>query len=69
MGEAAPGNPMYNGGRWVTYTVTWTVPAHALLMSYDDLMLHYGLGHLAIEKGSPEGGPPETFQCPLLPVK
>lgn len=69
VGEAAPGNPMYNGGRWVTYTVTWTVPAHAVLMSYDDLMLHYDLGHLAIEKGSPEGGPPETFQCPLLPVK
>jgi hypothetical protein len=69
VGEAAPGNPMYNGGRWATYTVTWTVPAHALLMSYDDVMFHAGLGHLEITAGPPEGGPPAYFQCPLLPVK
>jgi hypothetical protein len=69
VGEAAPGNPMYNGGRWATYTVTWTVPAHALLMSYDDVMYHAGLGQLEIAAGSPEGGPPDYFQCPLLPVK
>ncbi len=69
VGEAAPGNRMYNGGRWATYTVTWTVPAHALLMSYDDVMFHAGLGHLEITAGSPEGGPPAYFQCPLLPVK
>jgi hypothetical protein len=69
VGEAAPGNLMFNGGRWVTYTATWTVPAHALLMSYDDVMYHAGLGHLEIVAGSPEGGPPDYFQCPLLPVK
>jgi hypothetical protein len=69
VGEAAPGNPDYNGGRWATYTVTWTVPADALLMSYDDVMHHYDLGHLAIEQGSPAGGPPAYFQCPVLPVQ
>lgn len=68
VAEAAPGNPLYNGGRWATYTVTWTVPAHALLMSYDDLIYHAGLGHLEITAGSPPGGPPAYFQCPLLPV-
>ena len=75
VGEAAPRNPAYNGGRWVTYTVTWTaegMDAHdplPVLMSYEDVMLHYGLGHLTVEKGSPAGGPPAYFQCPLLPVK
>ncbi|MBI4463516.1 MAG: hypothetical protein HY647_02320 [Acidobacteria bacterium] len=24
VAEAAPGNPMYNGGRWFTHTVVWT---------------------------------------------
>jgi hypothetical protein len=60
---------MYNGGRRVTYTATWTVPAQALLMSYDEVMYHASLGHLEIVAGSPESGPPPYFQCPLLPVK
>ena len=75
VSEAAPGNPLYNGGRWFTYTAMWTeegMNAHdplPVLMSYDEISLHEGLGHLAIAPGSPEGGPPEYFQCPLLPVK
>lgn len=75
VGEAAPGNPMYNGGRWYTQTVMWTqagFDAHGIvpiLKSYDDIMLHEGLGHLTITTGSPPGGPPEFFLCPLLPVK
>ena len=74
VAEAAPG-PGYNGGRWATQTVTWTASgftAHGtvpVLMSYDDVMLHYSLGHLDINAGSPEGGPPDYFLCPLLPVK
>jgi hypothetical protein len=77
VGEAAPRNPAYNGGRWVTYTASWTeegMAAHdplPVLKSYEDIMLHEGLGHLEVEKGSPggEGAPPPYFQCPLLPVK
>jgi hypothetical protein len=74
VAEAAPGNPNYNGGRWITHTVVWTdagmmhydeVP---VLKSYADVMLHAGLEHLEITIGSP-GGPPDYFQCPLLPVK
>lgn len=74
VGEAAPG-PGYNGGRWVTYTATWTeagMDAHdplPVLMSYDDVMLHAGLGHLDVVEGSFPGGPPAYFECPLLPVK
>jgi len=77
VSEAAPGNPRYNGGRWFTHTATWTeagFEAHGtvpVLESYDDVMLHHGLGHLEITPGSPEGpsAPPDYFECPLLPVR
>jgi len=77
VAEAAPGNPDYNGGRWFTHTVEWTADGFAahgtvpVLMSYDDVMLHYSLGHLEITPGSPmaPGAPPAYFECPLLPVK
>jgi len=75
VAEAAPGHPSYNGGRWATQTVEWTeagFEAHGtvpVLTSYDDVMTHASLGHLTITPGSPAGGPPDYFQCPLLPVK
>lgn len=75
VAEAAPGNPAYNGGRWITHTVVWTdagIMHHGevpVLKSYADVMLHAGLEHLTITEGSFEGGPPDYFQCPLLPVK
>lgn len=74
VAEAAPGNKDYNGGRWFTHTVMWTdegFAAHGtvpVLTSYDEIMVHYNLGHLEIVAGSP-GGPPDYFECPLLPVK
>ncbi len=75
VGDASPGNPFYNGGRWFTHTAVWTedgMIAHdplPVVRSYDEIMIHYDLGHLDIYPGSPAGGPPEYFQCPLLPVK
>jgi hypothetical protein len=85
VGEAAPGNPMYNGGRWWTHTVEWQVEPHATLTFYEykgdlgpdydpvadlqNLAFHVALGHLDITDGSPDGGPPHYFSCPLLPVK
>jgi len=75
VAEAAPGNRNYNGGRWATQTVVWTEAgfgAHGtipVLTSYDEVMTHANLGHLTITPGSPAGGPPDYFQCPLLPVK
>ena len=72
VSEAAPGNPNYNGGRWWVHTATWIddLPHPKLLLtSYEEVMFHYNLGHLIISEGSPEGGPPAYFQCPLLPVK
>jgi len=73
VAEAAPGNPAFNGGRWFTHTVMWTaagMEAHdplPVLMSYEDIQLHYSLGHLAIAPGSPNATP-DYFLCPLLPV-
>lgn len=75
VSEAAPGNPLYNGGRWFTHTATWTqagFDAHGtvpILTSRDDVMLHAGLGHLEVTEGPPAGGPPAYFECPLLPVR
>jgi hypothetical protein len=74
VAEAAPGNPAFNGGRWFTHTVMWTAEGMAahdplpVLTSYEQIQLHHGLGHLAIAPGSPDGGPPPYFECPLLPV-
>jgi hypothetical protein len=77
VGEAAPGNPAYNGGTWATKTVMWTeagFDAHGvvpILKSQVDIDVHSALGHLIITDGSPggPGAPPDYFQCPLLPVK
>jgi hypothetical protein len=75
VAEAAPGNPMYNGGRWYTHTVMWTGAGLAaygtvpLLTSYADVMFQFNLGYLSITPGTFAGGPPAFFECPLLPVK
>jgi hypothetical protein len=75
VGEAAPRNKMYNGGRWYTHHVVWTPAGFAahgtvpILKSYDEVMLHHGMGHLTITPGTFTGGPPPFFSCPLLPVK
>lgn len=62
VAEAAPGNPAYNGGRWIEIFVTWTVEPQ-LVTSYAQLQAHIDAGDLtAVESGA-------YFQCPLLPVK
>ncbi|MDX1746675.1 MAG: hypothetical protein R3324_12110, partial [Halobacteriales archaeon] len=58
VSEAAPGNPLYNGGRWWTHTVEWTqagIDAHGspppLLTRYgpaddpESILFHKNLGH------------------------
>jgi hypothetical protein len=81
VATAAPGDMDYRGGRWVTFTVTWTAEGMAahdplpLLTRYgpasdpDSILFHENLGHLEVTKGSFQDGPPEYFSCPLLPVK
>jgi hypothetical protein len=77
VGEAAPGNPNYNGGRWFTQTVMWTADGMdhyddsvPVLMSYEEIEYNYDMGYLDITPGSPDpDAAPDYFQCPLLPVK
>lgn len=61
VAEAAPGNPNYNGGRWIEYFVTFTdgaveVTSYAQLMELEDDNLV-----TITETG-------KYFQCPLLPM-
>lgn len=66
VGEAAPGNPLYNGGRWWVHTATWidNLPHEkTVLTSYEEVMFHLNMDHLIIEDLG------VYFQCPLLPVK
>lgn len=66
VAEAAPGNPMYNGGRWAAISATWIddLPhPKPVLKSYAEVMFHVGLGHIILEDAN------TYFQCPLLPVK
>jgi hypothetical protein len=63
VAEAAPGNPYYNGGRWVTMEVEWTVTPY-LLTSYGDVQTALDAGDL-----EPTGAGSAYFQCPLLPDK
>jgi hypothetical protein len=66
VAEAAPGNPAYNGGRWIEIFVTWTVDENerVLVTSYEQL-------HGLIDSGAitSSGDSGSYFQCPLLPDK
>jgi hypothetical protein len=74
VSEAAPGNPLYNGGRWRTVAVIWDAEATPVLLTsfsadYVDDPIHsieYQLdqGNISLD---PSGA--TYFQCPLLPVK
>ncbi|MDX1664010.1 MAG: hypothetical protein R3272_09465 [Candidatus Promineifilaceae bacterium] len=67
IGDAAPGDADYNGGRWEVWTVTWNNPADRVpLTSQADIQMYKD--KLTITKGSFAGGPPDYFECPLLPV-
>jgi hypothetical protein len=62
VAEAAPGNPAYNGGRWIEYSVTF-VGTPELVTSYAQLHALMMDGQVTmVETGV-------YFQCPLLPVK
>jgi hypothetical protein len=76
VGEAAPGNPMYNGGRWWTFKAEWTDAGMEyygsslpVIMSYDELMNQVNMGYMETWEGTPGPPPPPYFLCPLLPVK
>jgi hypothetical protein len=70
--EAAPGNPDYNGGRWVTFKVTIVDPDGVSLpvKSYEQLMHEVTEGDVIVsDEPVLDGVHPLYFQCPLLPYK
>jgi len=64
VSEAGPGNPAYNGGRWIEYFVTWNItPPDDPITSFEQLDGFIQTGDVTVvESGN-------YFQCPLLPVK
>lgn len=62
VAEAAPGNPQYNGGRWIAYAVEW-IGTPELVTSYDQLSELEEAGLVEITSLN------NYFECPLLPVK
>ena len=67
VADAAPGDTDYNGGRWEVYTAQWQVAPYELT-SVAEVKAAEDLGDLITTKGSFDGGPPDYFSCPLLPV-
>lgn len=60
VGEAAPGEPGYNAGRWDIRHVSFTGMAPTQFTSDDEVWYHYGLGHLEIS------GNMGYLVCPLF---
>lgn len=68
LGEAAPGNRSYNGGRWWSHTVSVddAGPVDFPVTSYDELA---GLPADAVTITEGEANHPDFFECPLLPYR
>jgi hypothetical protein len=62
VSEAGPGNPDYNGGRWLPVSVTWNSDPY-LLTSYDEVQAAAAAGDITL--GEPERD--SAFLCPLIP--
>lgn len=73
VAESAPGDPDYNGGRWNVQVVVFTDLGRQVhdtdhdgmvdfeLMSADEVLGHYDLGHIDILPAN------FYFECPMLP--
>lgn len=77
VADAAPGDPGYNGGRWMVYEVNFTAAGRAVHDPDNDGVVNFELqnstmvlqhadvlGHLTI---SPE--PVKYFVCPMIKIK
>jgi hypothetical protein len=64
VSEAGPGNRAYNGGRWATQGVMWTIESPPVVKDAASILSHLGTGDLVLIEGSPS-----YFECPLLPIK
>ncbi len=72
VAEAAPGNPDYNGGRWVSKTIDISdLDSMRTIRDYEDFSTaevnNFQDGAPTDDNGEPFR--PDYFECPLLPVK
>lgn len=65
VSEAGPGNPAYNGGRWATQGVRWTMESPPVVKDAASIHGYLESGLLVLTPGFV----PSYFECPLLPVK
>ncbi len=71
VAEAGPGNPAYNGGRWILTQVTVSDPTAigSEITSFAELQAAAMAGYLTIGGPTDVGHLTPYFQCPLLPSK
>jgi hypothetical protein len=62
VAEAAPGQPGYNGGRWMVLPVTWNV-APVQLTSNEQVEAFAEAGWITVGTT-----PLQLFECPVIPV-
>jgi hypothetical protein len=62
VSEAGPGNPDYNGGRWLPVSVIWNSDPY-LLTSYEAVLAAAAAGDITL--GEPDRA--AAFLCPLIP--
>lgn len=63
VGEAAPGEQDFNGGRWSVTIVEWTINDPPVVKSDDEVHAHEAMGHInVIEEGA------RYFLCPVVPI-
>jgi hypothetical protein len=60
VATAAPGDPGYNGGRWMVFAITWNVPP--VQLTSDEQVLQYAVnGWITISSD-----PVKLFECPVI---
>lgn len=63
VADAAPGDPGYNGGRWVVLPVTWNT-APVQLTSDEQVLAYAQAGWITIAST-----PVAKFECPVIPAQ
>lgn len=62
VAEAKPGDPDFNGGRWVVIGVTWHVTPYQITDA-EGVLAAEDAGHLTIA-----ATPMRWFECPVIPL-
>ena len=63
VAEAAPGNQLYNGGRWNLQFAMWMISDPPVLTSFDEIEWYEARNELVTTSAN------QYFECPLLPLK